>query len=263
MKKSILIICSVIIFSVSAFAYMSWEDRRPVQEISCSKTVIFDSNYSDLFTPIKLDLVYKVEPRFMTRVTKERLNNATTIIDILPKEATKRMETYQNVVVSILQDNGEVKEIGVNETLNEAQLELLQSADYSTNFYINADCQQRTEVGKLQRYALVYYMTIIPEQEAIFAGGNKALVDYLKENSKAETAIITEEKLRPGKVHFIVTKEGKITNVKLESTSGFSSVDEKLIELITDMPQNWQPATDSKGEKVDQELVFFFGLEGC
>jgi hypothetical protein len=33
--------------------------------------------------------------------------------------------------------------------------------------------------------------------------------------------------------------------------------------MITNMPGKWNPATNSKGEKVDQELVFFFGRQGC
>ena len=265
MKKGILILCGVAIVSLSSFAYMNWNNSESCEaEVSCNKAVIYDSNQSDLFSlPSDLNLVYKVEPRFIARITKENLHNATSIIDILPKEATKFMETYQNVLVSILQDDGEIKEFGVNETLNEAQLKLIRSADYSTNFYINADCKQKSQVGRSYDYDLVYYMSVIPEQEAKFVGGNDALVEYLKESSKAATAIITEDKLRPGKVDFTVSKDGKITNVKLESTSGFPSVDEKLVELIENMPEKWQPATNSKGEKVDQGLVFFFGLFGC
>ena len=32
---------------------------------------------------------------------------------------------------------------------------------------------------------------------------------------------------------------------------------------LINMPQTWIPATNAKGEKIDQELVFFFGMEGC
>ena len=92
---------------------------------------------------------------------------------------------------------------------------------------------------------------------------NKDIFDYLKVNSKDKTAIIKRDKLQPGKVRFTVTKEGSISNVKMISTSGYVSVDETLVELIKTIPGKWNPATNAEGEKVDQELIFLFGLEGC
>ncbi|MEL7004495.1 MAG: hypothetical protein AAFN93_17440 [Bacteroidota bacterium] len=60
-----------------------------------------------------------------------------------------------------------------------------------------------------------------------------------------------------------VTKNGTLENVRLTATSGYPSVDELMVELIDSLPAKWNPAENSEGEKVDQELVFFFGLMGC
>jgi hypothetical protein len=47
-------------------------------------------------------------------------------------------------------------------------------------------------------------------------------------------------------------------------TTGYSSLDDKFIELIKNIPGLWIPAENSKGEHVDQELVFTFGpANGC
>jgi hypothetical protein len=265
MKKNILIICTtLIIFSLTACAQKQNNTPTIQTETASAKTVAFENTFTNAVDrQINPDLIYKVESRFMTRVTKDKLDNATSIIDILPKRATMYMEQYQNVVVSILQADGEITAIGIDETLNEAQLKLLKSADYSTNFYITSDCKHRTEFGKIENYNLVYYMTVIPEKEAEFTYGQEALIEYLKTNSKSKTAVIRADKLQPCRINFKVTKEGKIKNVKLDSTSGYPSVDEALIDLLTNMPQTWIPATNTKGEKIDQELVFFFGSEGC
>jgi outer membrane biosynthesis protein TonB len=83
------------------------------------------------------------------------------------------------------------------------------------------------------------------------------------ENSKAATAIIREDKLRSGQFSFTVTKKGTVENVLLIATSGYPSVDEALIDLVSNMPDKWIPATNSVGEKVDQEFVFVFGKQGC
>lgn len=266
MKKSILIFCSVtVMIGLTSFAYANWNNSASVEEkIIAQKELLFERDFTTFIGQnIAPDLVYKVDSRFIARITKSKLNQAKSIIDILPKEGTEFMETYENVVVTIFGETDEIKVIGNDEILNTAQLDLLKSADYSTNFYITATCKRRNENGELYWYNLVYYMTVMPEQEAEFTGGKAELVKYLKDNSKAVTSIITREKLKPGRFNFTVTKAGTIENVELTSTSGYSVVDERLVELIENMPKKWKAATNAKGEKVNQELIFFFGLEGC
>lgn len=269
MKKSILIICAALItLSLTAFSYMNWNNSEKAQgEISYSEseTVAFANNlFNTLYKQADFDLFYNVESRFMTTITKEDLHKAKSIIDILPGQATDLVESYQVSEVVILHDDANVREKGKSDVLNTAQLKLLQSADYSTDFYISANCKRKDPItGGLKKDSIIYYMTIIPEKKAEYTRGFDALIEYLKESSQEATAIIRKDQLRPGKVNFTVTKEGAIAGVKLLSTSGYPSVDKELIELISDMPGKWEPATNSKGEKVDQELVFFFGLEGC
>ena len=241
MKKNILIFCTVLTtFSLMAFGFMNWSGQA------------------------NIDLIYNVDHRYGRTITKENLHKAKSIIDIFPKKATQSVESYQVVEVVIHPDVKKISEIGDSDVLNTAQKELLQSADYSTNFYISTNCRSKNaDTGELEADSLVYWMTIVPEKEAEYTDGHDALIEYLKENSKEKTAIIKQDKLQPGKVSFTVTKEGTISNVKLTSTSGYPSVDEALIELVSKIPGKWDPAKNSKGKKVDQELVFFFGLQGC
>ncbi|MFT6149958.1 MAG: hypothetical protein ACJAUH_002655 [Saprospiraceae bacterium] len=266
MKQRILVICTALaIVSLTSFAYANWNNTTGVQkEVACSQEVIYDGNYADIFNKQpNLDLVYKVESRFMTTITKEKLHNARSVIDIFPKEETDRMESYDHVTVAILRGGKEIAQFGQDDKLTKEQLELLQSADYSTNFFVRSNCKIATATGRMYDYDLVYYMTVVPEVQAEFAYGQEALIDYLKSSLEEKASIITADKLKPGRVNFTVTKDGTITDVELESTSGFTLVDDELIESITNMPTIWIPATNSKGKKVAQEFVFFFGLQGC
>jgi hypothetical protein len=265
MKKNILIICTVLtILNLTACGQNSSETPTNETETAFAKTVAFENTFLNAIDKqLNPDLVYVVESRFMTTISKEKLQNAKSVMDIFPKRETDRMESYADVRIAILKDGEEIMEIGKNEILTNAQIELLQSADYSTNFYIKSNSKLRTQFGRVEDYDLVYYMTIVPETEAKFALGQEALIDYLKTNSKAETIGITQDKLQPGRINFTITKEGKITSVKLDSTSGYPAFDEKLLDLIINMPKTWIPATNSKGEKIDQELIFFFGMQGC
>ncbi len=47
-------------------------------------------------------------------------------------------------------------------------------------------------------------------------------------------------------------------------TTGYPSIDERFITLIKKIPGKWIPAENSRGEKIEQELVFTFGpANGC
>ena len=253
MKKSILILGSVLtIISLTAFNYISWSDTLTIQK-----------DNSDL------DLYYHVSNRWSTKMTKVELKKVKSLLDVLKEDGTYTRDAYKNVTISILHNDKDVRDInrfemGQSVILNAAQLELLNSIDYSTNLRITAlNKRTNTKTGVVEDDSLVVYMTIIPEKEAEFAGGYDALIKYLKESSKEKTAIIREDKLQPGKVFFTVTKKGKVSNIKVVDTSGYPSVDEELIKAITNMPEKWEPAENSNGEKVNQEFVFFFGTPGC
>ena len=77
--------------------------------------------------------------------------------------------------------------------------------------------------------------------------------------------IIKDNKLGALKLSFIVTKNGKITNVAHDAmTTGYPTLDEKFMELIRKIPGPWTAAENANGEKIDYELVFTFGpANGC
>lgn len=217
----------------------------------------------------KINLVYKIDSRFEATITKEKLNQATTVQDIVPEEADWAQVAFENMTVSVLQGNNEKRELGKNGILTAAQASLLKSADYSTNFYLKGNGTRKPSWqfdviepdSHVRNYT--YYLTVVPEKEAHYKGGNDAHIAYLKANSLASTAFIQEDQLRACRINFTVTKQGTVEQVFLESTSGFAQVDKALVELLENMPNKWEAAENAKGEKVDQQLVFFFGIYGC
>ena len=267
MKNTILIFCSVLVaFSLTAFAYMNWTDTTTDEGKSTTAKTSVLENYlvNTMNYKVVPDLVYIVDSRYARTITKENLHKANSIVDVFPKKATQSVESYQVVEVVIVDSEKNISERGDSGVFNAAQRKLLQSSDYSTNLYISTNCKSKyAGNGEMREDSLVYWMTIVPEKEAEFRAGHDALIEYLKENSKEFVAIIKQDKLRPGRVSFTITKIGTVANVKLTSTSGYPSVDTELVEMITNMPGEWNPAKNTQGEKVEQELIFFFGQAGC
>ncbi|TVZ59812.1 TonB-like protein [Flavobacteriaceae bacterium MAR_2010_105] len=209
-----------------------------------------------------VDFVYDVNSRFATTITKEQLLWATSILDIVPKKAGWDKLSVETVMVAVLKGNEELLEIGSQKELNTNQLELLKSVDYSSNIYVKTRAKNNdAKNSRLEDYA--YYITIVPEKEAIYNDGHSIFMAYLKEKSKQLITHLNEDQLKAGKIVFTINKEGHIKNVHLESSSGYSSIDAKMIEIITNAPGTWKPAENADGEKVDQKLVFSFGTMGC
>ncbi len=269
MKKSILISCLALsTLSVTAFAYMSWSqnDPEPKKVNAAGKKPAtvdrFDFRFA-LGPVMSTELFYDVNSRFNATISKDKLHGATSILDIVPAEGSEGLENFHTVSVSVIRNGEDITEAGHGDALNAAQIALLKTADYSTNIHVNSFCMKRDSTGKLENYELVYYLTVTPEKEAYYLGGREALVALLKANLNEKTRIISQDKLEPGQVKFTVTKHGMIEQVKLTSSCGYETIDEALVEQIRTMPQRWTPATNSKGENVDQVLVFFFGMQGC
>jgi len=268
MKKSIIIFSAVIAtLSLLAFGFMNSKDSETgrvetsgIENVALNKQVVEPSigpNFPDFF--------YDVGSRFNV-IKKGDLDKATSFSDFIGEAHVNRIVSYKSLSVIILDGDKQTdkKETGNDGTLTAAQVKLLQSLAYSTNLLIRADYREKNiETGQIEDSYWTPYLTIVPETQAVYAGGKKGLITYLKENSKKNIVIVQEDKLRPANLFFTVTKKGVIENVKLDGTSGYPSIDKTMIELIKTLPEAWEPARNSNGELVNQELVFSFGNRGC
>lgn len=266
MKTSIFILCTMLSsFGVAALGYLNWAKPEPAP-ISCSKTTVASESdfVSNLYVKPAPELIYNIDSRYIANITKEKLRNATTIIDLVPVGSTEGLSDYETVQVVLIEEEGDIERVGTSEVLNKYQKDLLSQADYGSNFYINAYCRLKDEAYGVDRnHKLVYFISVMPEHEAEYSEGQDALINYLKSNSRKETLVINEDKLKAGKFRFTVSQSGAIKDVKMESTSGYPSVDEKLLDLLANIPGKWKAASNEKGEAIEQEFVFFFGKQGC
>lgn len=268
MKQRILVFCTVLAaLGLTAFGVINWNDSEtnqleaPVNEDLVMHTVALEKTNKRIFT----DFVYDVGPRFAP-MKKGKLDTVKSINDFLSEDEIQKMVTLKSVNISIVENERQtnISEIGYSNELTEAQLKLLQSFDYSTNFSIRADYEKmNAETGKLEVDYSNPHLTIVPEKQAKNVHGKYALIEYLKKNSKEAIADVQKDRLRPAKLHFTVTKKGTIENVRISNHSGYPAVDKTMIELISKAPGEWEPAENTKGEKVNQELVISFGLMGC
>lgn len=268
MKKNILIFGTAIVaLCLMAFGYISLNNEAAVQLEPNTKSDIADNTKAKEKIEKRTfsDFIYGIGPRF-SPIKKEELNKVKSVTDFLDIEKLQRIESLNSASVIIIKGDKEsdISETGTGDLLTQAQIELLQSSEFSTNFKIRAEYTQKNKnTGQIEDSYSTPHYTIVPDKQAEYAYGNKALIEYLKENIKDYTVDVDPEKLQPAKLYFTVTKTGAIKNVNLDRTSNFPEIDKKMMELISNLEGIWNPAENSKGEKMDQELVVSFGLMGC
>lgn len=255
------------VLSLAAFGFIN-KEKKKAAPVKPADPAQFESYFNDLFynNQNDFDFAYAIGNRFFSSITKENLKDAQSVIDILMPEDQENIVSCYNVAVNIYHEdrNLQVVEKGENEKLTAAQIQLLQSLDYGGSFYITGNLKRRyAQNGKTFVDTLVNYLTVVPHKPASYASGKEALISYLKENSEEAIAIARKDQIKPGKISFKITKEGKLGQAKLTYSSGFNSIDERMLELIQQIPGKWNVATNAKGEKIEQELVFFFGSVGC
>jgi hypothetical protein len=261
-QRNLIFIAILFSISLTVIGYMTWKD------VALNNwTIISSAEPKIVVNPsIGFDFVYNVDSRFGSSITKEELDKAQSILDIVTTKDDESIVSYYNIEVWTFQEKIErqVKEVNKNEMLTQRQIQLLQSLQYGSSFIIvgNVDRMKGND-GKLVMDTLISYMTVLPEKPAAYIDGDEALITYLKENSKKVITIAKEDKLNPGKISFKVTEDGTVDQVELTYSSSYTAIDKKMIEVIKEIPGSWEIARNAKGEKVDQELVFFFGQIGC
>ncbi|OUR94266.1 hypothetical protein A9Q87_01060 [Flavobacteriales bacterium 34_180_T64] len=268
MKKKVVIFCAVLTtLSLTAFGVINWNssESNTIDTTLSAEVVSYDPVIEKIQKPVFTDFIYSIGPRF-GGITKGVIENAKSIDAILNEDQLQRIMSLKSVEIIIIKDEkqSEIRVKGFSRVFTDAQLKLLQTFDYSTNFSIRAEYEHyNKETGELENSYSTPYHTIVPESQASYSEGKEALMTFLKDETVDVTAIIDAKKLRPAKLYFTVTKSRTIDHVKIDNPSGYPEVDKKMIELISKLPGTWTPAENANGEKVDQELVVSFGLMGC
>lgn len=274
MKNRIIIFCFLLItLSLTAFGITNWENLKTKttekKEIAPSTTCNKKEKPTATMVGPKIytfpDFIYDIGSLFEP-YTIAKIKNATTIKDFINEEDFNEIVTLKFVEIILINNQTKVKEIGYSTKLTKPQLKLLQSLEYSANVKINvAYTKINKETGILEDALVSPHLTIVPENQATYSEGKDKLKKFLKEKSKNARieANVEPRNLQPAKLFFTVTKTGNIEKVSLDRTSNYPLLDKTMKELIQNLPGTWKPAENSKGEKIDQELVVSFGLIGC
>ncbi|HLO43678.1 MAG TPA: hypothetical protein VK175_05040 [Leadbetterella sp.] len=264
MKRNI-VISSILIalFSISAITYKKLNSKKDFHLNSPKKqTSSFFNKY--LVETLDNTIYYNLESKFT--VSKDKLSNANSVLDIYTKLAGESSENIASTSIAKLKaDMSPIKiEDGERNILNESQTKLLKSLDYEDKFLLKILIKKKINSSdKIVTRLLTYHLTVVPEKVAEYSLGKKSFIDFIRKNTEKETLNITKQKIGSGTISFVVLANGKVSDIKLNNESRLRSLDDKLIKLLKNLPAKWNPARNAQGEAVAQELIFSFGNPGC
>ncbi len=205
--------------------------------------------------------VNKVYPYL--ELTKEKLQDAQTLVDLNPYFKPTWVNTYLSVEVMTTQQGKARKATGKSDVLNAKQKDLLLNADIGTEIAVYIQYLPENTLSHNEPKVIEFAFTPGPEEEASFAGGPEGLQEYLKEKAinNISDDIFTGYTLAV--VKFTVNEEGEILAPRLVESSKDEATDQLLVDAIRQMPC-WQPAAYSNGLKVKQEYILLVGsMENC
>lgn len=208
---------------------------------------------------------YGVDNRFKG-VPLHRLQAAVSLEDFLGDGYTFQVASYQSVKLYEATDGILSNEFypSANNILSQGQKDFFAQASYGTDFNFDIRFLEHKN-GYEEPIAdrVTPYLTVVPAIETYYKPGQDELIRYLRENNKALTMGLKEQDLEAARIRFTISTHGTVEDVKVIRASGLPSVDLNLINLIQNLPGEWEPARNVKGEKVAQPLTLFFGNRGC
>lgn len=210
-------------------------------------------------------LYYEFGPRFTT-IQKEEVHNATILFDFLTNKEMESIESITSISIIVIENESQSvkRAIGTSARLRAEQIKLLRSFDYFTNFTIQAKiAKTNKETGEIEASKYGLHLTVVPEKQPIYELGKEKLGQFMQENIEKNLPKFDTKKLRPSKLHFTISTEGEITNIRHDNSSGYVSIDKRMIKYLKKIPGKWQPAENARGEKVEQDLVFTYAIPGC
>ena len=265
MKKSILL-SAAILLTISAFALAKWNSTIPDEK---KKTTKVKASHPEqplpLFMPKPANLYYDLGSRFKP-MKKSAIQASLTVKDFLNLDYNWPIKTIEDVNIILIEDNkhSNIQFASQGENLTKEQIKFLNTCEYSTNLKVQSKCMVTDRNGQNSQWLkCIEHISIVPEQQARYSTGKHAFLKYLKEENKKNTFNLDMDILSFAKLTFTVKKDGSISELNLDKSSGYEKIDNAVKDLLKNAPDKWLPAVNAEGLNVEQELVISFGLGGC
>ena len=196
-------------------------------------------------------------------ISESKLAQINTLSDLDKRYPASWVKEYISVEVSAYQNGIKTMASGKSDVLNRAQKALIQSADRTHDLEVNIMYIPNNTLKNNPAKLYDFKLTIMPDQDAMYAGGKDQLLQYLQENGIANIEPTSFTGFDLTAIKFTITEQGRVSDIQVAMPSKDSKIDDILVAAIAKMSV-WTPATFSNGVKVKQNYVLTIGnMESC
>lgn len=222
----------------------------------------FSQNESN--NPIDYD-VHKSLPYLS--ITKEKLKEVKTLLDLNPKHKSSWIKEYISVEISISYTRKLRRATNKSDVLSPRQKEIINMADVDTDILVNIKYLPNNSFSHNEIKELDFVVTIVPEQDAQYIGGQAQLKKYLKTSIVDKIPAGSFKQYEVAAIQFTINEAGEITNAHVFDSVYNSYKNKEVYDLLLKSVRNmpcWKPAEYTDGTKAKQELVLVVGdMKSC
>ncbi|WP_421754241.1 hypothetical protein [Croceimicrobium sp.] len=255
--------------SLAGYAYLSSHHSDTEPKIIAKNQANTNANshvQADLFFQKNEGFFFDLDTRFRP-IKRSELLKAKQFSDFADAEDIRKVHHYQSLELAavISEQLAEDRLIAKGPELSAEQLAWLENAPYSTNFRLRADFLEALTVdtNNLSYNYSTPHLTLVPESQAYYKDGKRAFIQYIREGALPITSTLNEEDLFAAKIYFTIGVDGVITKAKVGTSCKSAELDAKMLDLLANLPGEWEVARDINGQAVEQELVLSYALPGC
>lgn len=219
---------------------------------------------NDSLEAIEQEFYYNVGTRFGA-IKKSELLSATHIVDIFKTDYELELSDLESIEFDRIKgDFREGAKVGGSKaTFNEAQLRFIKELNYSDNFVVIANLVHQNELNQFIPEMITPHYTVVPETQAYYIPGKRNLLNYIRSENAALIKDLSQDDIGAAAIFFTITKNGELRDIEVDRENTLPAIQLNLINLLKNLPGQWEAARNADGEKIDQRLMLFFGNQGC
>ncbi len=211
----------------------------------------------------KQDLNFSVHGAYRYPVKKTSLVAANSLSDFIDGYPKNWLTDLISAELSTMGSGKSYSAGNSSSTLSSKQKSILTLADIGSNIIISVKYKtQNSATNDIEIRTMKMELTVVPEVEAEFTGGQAQMKRYIKENAINKITADEKKDVVDGKYLFTVNENGIVIDVKIVKSAGKASTDNLFLDAISKMPK-WKSALDLKGAKVKQVFELSVGNGGC
>ncbi|MGB0979655.1 MAG: hypothetical protein ACPGVV_09680 [Croceimicrobium sp.] len=219
---------------------------------------------NDSLEAIEQEFYYNIGTRYGA-IKKSELLSATHIVDIYKTDYELELADIKSIELSRVNvGRWEGPKLGGSEaTFNEPQRQFIEELDFSDDFVVITNLVHENELNQLIPEMIAPHYTVVPEVQAYYIPGKRNLLNYIRSENAALIKDLSQDDIGAAAIFFTITKNGELRDIEVDRENTLPAIQLNLINLLKNLPGQWEAARNADGEKVDQRLMLFFGNQGC